>query len=546
MMSLFVESPLLLLFVVASFGYLAGKVSVFGTRLGVAAVLFVGLAFGGLDPHLKLPDIVDQLGLVLFVYAVGLSSGPRFFDSLRRGGWRDNLLVSAMIALGVGIVTAASWLFGLRPAVSAGMFCGSMTCTPALAAVLQLIRGRPGVTADAAVLADPVVGYSIAYPIGILGVIAAIAVLRRFWGVDFAAEAQTQPGAGGAAGRLANRTLLVNRPQAVGRTTDEIVAAEGLDVIFGRRLHAGRLALADGSTPLEDGDLITLIGTAEELDRASAVLGEPSPRRLELERGQLDYRRILISNPRVAGHALWELGLPQQFGAVVTRLRRGDVELLPHADTVLELGDRARVLTSCANLEAVSGLLGDSEREVSEVDILSLGLGVALGLLLGRLSIPLPGGTGLQLGAAGGPLVVALILGTLHRTGPLIWTLPWGANLTLRQFGLVLFLAGVGLRSGHTFFETLSRGEGLTVFLGGAAVTCIVATTALWIGHRLLRIPLGTMTGIVAGLQTQPALLAYAQEQTRNDLPNIGYATVYPLAFIAKIIIAQVLFVLLS
>jgi putative transport protein len=247
----------------------------------------------------------------------------------------------------------------------------------------------------------------------------------------------------------------------------------------------------------------------------------------------------------VAGRRIRDLGTLHQLGALVTRVRRGDIEFLPDGDTVLELGDRVRVVAHRDHIAAVGELFGDSYRALSEIDILTFGLGVALGLLLGALPIPLPGGITIRLGFAGGPLIVALILGALRRTGPMVWSLPYSANLTLRQIGLVLFLAGIGTRAGYAFVSMLARGEGLTVFLAGAAITCLTALTTLWLGHRILKIPLGLLIGMLAGLQTQPAVLAFASEQAGNDLPNIGYATVYPLAMIAKIVLAQVLLTLM-
>jgi putative transport protein len=231
----------------------------------------------------------------------------------------------------------------------------------------------------------------------------------------------------------------------------------------------------------------------------------------------------------------------ERFGATVTRVRRGDSDLLAHGDTVLALGDRVRVVTDPAHMESVSDFFGDSYRALSEVNILTLSLGLALGLLVGLIPIPLPGGVRLSLGYAGGPLLVALILGTLERTGPLVWTLPYSANLTLRQIGLILFLAGIGTRAGSSFLTTFTQGNGLELLLAGALTTCTIVLATLWIGYKLLHIPMSILVGMTAGLQTHPALLSFAAEQTGNDAPTLGYAAVYPVAIIAKIIIAQLL-----
>jgi putative transport protein len=546
MVDLLIQNPLLLLFLVVAVGYPLGKVKFMASSLGLAAVLFVGLGFGALHQDLKLPELIYQLGLVLFVYTIGLSSGAGFFASFRRKGLRDNALVLGVLVLAGGLALALHYALGLRPALTAGLFAGSLTNTPALAAVLEYIANAAPPALRAALLAEPVVGYSITYPVGVVGTLLAIAVLQRVWKVDYAAEARAHRELGAAHVRLASRTVRVTRPEAASFTIQEMILLHRWDVVFGRLRHDGALSLAGAATRLAAGDLVTVVGPPEELDRVTAFLGEPSQELLELDRSELDYRRIFVSNPKIAGHRLSDLNLPQQFGAVVTRIRRGDVELLPRGSTVLELGDRVRVLTQRAQLEALTKFFGDSYRAVSEVDILSFSLGLALGLLLGLVPIPLPGGVTLRLGLAGGPLIIALILGALERTGPLVWSLPYGANLTLRQIGLVLFLAGVGTRAGYAFFTTLTQGGGLVIFLGGALLTMTSALVMLGLGHYLLKIPMGLLTGMLAGLQTQPAVLGFANEQARNDLPNVGYATVYPLAMIAKIILAQVLLTMMG
>jgi putative transport protein len=425
------------------------------------------------------------------------------------------------------------------------MYAGSLTNTPALAGVLEQIKGYASAAQLDQMLAEPVIGYSVTYPMGVIGLLIAIGVLQRVWKIDYRAEEQRQRDLAGVNRHIYNRTIHVTRPDACGHPVHELIRTQRWDVIFGRVRQSDELGLVHGWTKFSSGDLVTVVGAQEELDRVSEFLGEESTEHLELDRSELDYRRIIVSNPKVAGHQLHDLNLPQRYGAVVTRVRRGDVEFLPHGDTMLELGDRIRVLTSRNNLDAVSSFFGDSYRAVSEIDILSFGVGLALGLIVGLIPIPLPGGTTLRLGFAGGPLIVALILGYIERTGPIVWTLPYNANLTLRQFGLVLFLAGIGTRSGYAFITTFSQSGGLAIFVAGALITCTTAFVTLFVGYKLLKIPMSIMTGILSGQHTQPAALGFALEQARNDLPNIGYATVYPLATIAKIVLAQLLLTVL-
>ncbi|NUM76399.1 transporter [candidate division KSB1 bacterium] len=537
------EQPLLLLFIVAAIGFPLGHIKIRGSSLGVAAVLFVGLAFGALHPDLKLPEIIYLLGLVLFVYTIGLSSGPGFFASFRRSGVRDNLLVLGMLAFAMLLTLLAHHLLNLPAALTAGLYAGSLTNTPALAGILDFVKSSGQ---NPSMLTEPVIGYSIAYPIGVVGMILAIYLAQRLWRIDYAGEAKSLRELGAGTTWLQNRTIRVTNPRVAELPLDQLRAQQQWKVIFGRMQRDGKLSLANDETQFQVGDLVSAVGTLEDLERVTAYLGEVSNERIDLDRTQLDYRRIFVSNPQIAGHRLRDLNLPQQYGAIVTRVRRGDLEFLPHGDTVLELGDRIRVLTRRDHMQAVSAFFGDSYRALSEIDILTFSLGLALGLLVGLVPIPLPGGVMVKLGFAGGPLVVAMILGTLRRTGPLVWSMPYSANLTLRQIGLILFLAGIGTRSGYAFFSTLTQGNGLAIFLAGAGITVAVALSTLWLGHRLLKIPMSLLIGVLSGLQTQPAVLGFALEQTRNDIPNIGYASVYPMAMIAKIVFAQMLLALLG
>jgi putative transport protein len=545
MIALLIDNPLLLLFIVTAIGYPLGQIKVRGTSLGVAAVLFVGLAIGSLDPNLKLPEIIYTLGLALFVYSIGLSSGPGFIASFRRAGLRDNLLVIGMVALAAVVTIALAFVMGIKPTFTAGMFTGSLTNTPALAAVLEYIKSAAPQAMRDQMASEPVVGYSVAYPMGVIGMLLTIYVLQKVWKVNYKEESREMKEFGVSNEALHNRTILVKNADAIDRTLEAMSRNCGWDVIFGRIRRNEQISLASSETHLQVGDLVSCVGTLEELEKVADCLGEFNPLRLDFDVSEFEPRRMFVSNPRVAGRRLRDMNLQQQFGAVVTRIRRGDVDMLAHGDTVLELGDRVRVVCHRERMNAVSTFFGDSYRAISEIDILTFSLGLTIGLLLGILPIPLPGGVTLKLGFAGGPLIVALILSALGRTGPIVWNLPYGANLLLRQIGLIFFLAAVGTRAGYVFVSTLSQGGGLAIFVAGTIVTCITALIMLWIGHKLLKIPMGLLIGMLAGLQTQPAVLGFALEQTGNDLPNIGYTAVYPVAMIAKILVAQVIITVL-
>ena len=541
MIAILRDNPLLLLFVVAGIGYPLGRIKVAGGSLGVAAVLFVGLAVGGLDPNLKLPEIIYQMGLVLFVYCIGLSSGVGFFTSFRGKGLRDNLFAVTMVLFGAVLTLGAHWLFGLEPLLSAGLFTGSLTSTPALAALVEYLKHAAGAQPHV----DPVIGYSIAYPVSVLGMITTLYLVQRWWRIDYAAEARSVRGMALANEPLSTCTVRVSGKDVVGQEVGRLVRANHWNVLFGRVKRGDRTFVTSTNTRLEPGDLVTVVGTEEELERVVPRLGEQDAQQVDMDRTEVDYRRIFVSNPKLAGKALRELNLPQRFEAVVTRVRRGDMELLPHGDTVLQLGDRVRVVTRRENLPAVTKFFGDSYRALSEIDVLSFSLGLALGLLLGMVPIPLPGGITIKLGSAGGPLIMALVLGAVSQTGPIVWTLPYNANQLLRQIGLIFFLAGIGTRSGYAFFQSLHGGQGLSLLIASAVISCVVAFVSLWVGYKKLKIPFGILAGQLAGIQTQSATLGFALEQAGNDLPNVGYALIYPMAMVVKIVITQVMAVLL-
>ena len=546
LIEILIENPLLLLFLVTAIGYPLGRIKVAGSSLGVAAVLFVGLAVGALHPDLELPEIVFLLGLTIFVYTIGVSSGAGFFASFRRKGVRDNLFVVAMLLLAALITVGAYTLLELPAAVAAGIYAGSLTNTPALAGLLDLIRNTAAPEQREALLALPVIGYSVAYPMGVLGMILAVFIMQRVWKIDYHADAQRVRDIHAVEQQLYNRTVRILNEDVTAAPLRVVARRRGWGVVFGRLRRGDQISLVTGDTRLQIGDLVSLVGTPEAVDKTIPALGELTELHLEFDRSQYDFRRIFVSNQAVVGRQLADLELPDRYGALVTRVRRGDIDVLAYGDTALELGDRVRVVAPRDQMAAVSQFFGDSYRELSEINLLSFGLGLSLGLLLGLVPIPMPGGVTFTLGFAGGPLIVGLILGAWRRTGPVVWTLPYGANLTLRQIGLILLLAGIGVRSGYTFFSTFAQSGGIYIFLAGMVVTLVTAFTTLWVGYKILKIPFGLLIGMLSGVQTQPAVLGFALEQADNDLPNIGYALVFPVTTITKILVAQLLLVLLQ
>ncbi|MBF0274991.1 MAG: transporter [Nitrospinae bacterium] len=540
MISILLNNPLLLLFIVVAVGYPIGRMKVFGCSLGLAAVLFSGLAFGSLHPEMKLPGIIYIFGLVLFVYSIGLSSGTSFFTALRKDGMRDNLFALIILALAFGLTLIMAWSVATEPLTTAGMFAGSLTNTPALAAILETVKTYAPENLMETLATEPVVAYSIAYPMGVMGIMLAIVLAHKMFHIEYKNEAKKLKGFGSDE-EIQTRSILITKEEIGKSSISQLIKNNGWNILFGRLKRAGHSTILTGNTTLEVGDIVTAIGTEEELNKITPFFGMVSQEHIERDKNELQIRRIFVSNPEISGMRLKDLKITARFGATVTRLRRGDMDILVNGKTLLEPGDRVRVIAPYDVMEKVSRFLGDSYRAVSELDILTFSLGLVLGLLIGLIPIPVSGDITLKLGVAGGPLVSGLILGYFSRSGNMVWNVPYSVNMTLRQLGLVLFLAGVGTKAGYSFSHTLFQGDGYLIFIAGSVITFISAFVALVIGHKVFGINFCILTGMVAGLHTQPAVLGFALEQAKNDLPNVGYSTVYPTATIVKILLAQII-----
>ncbi|WP_224961369.1 aspartate:alanine exchanger family transporter [Geomonas subterranea] len=543
MIKILLENPLMLLLMVAALGYPLGKIKVYGITLGVGAVLFVGLAFGMLHPDMKAPAIVYIMGQALFVYTVGLSAGPSFISTFRRNGVMNNVLAGVVLCASAALCVAMQRYFAIQPGIAAGIFCGSMTASPALGGALESIRQTAPPDMLEALLAEPVVGFSVAYPIGVIGLMLTINVCQKIWKVDYQAEFKVlrKPEDRNS---LVHCTIKVQHVEPPDTTVQRLNESNNCDIIFSRIKRGEEFFYARPETVLQPGDLAMVAGAPHEIEKIATVLGERrSKERLGLDRTEYEYRRIFVSSPQAIGRTIGELHQDQRFGEVITLVRRGDNEFLPEAEMVLELGDVVRVLAHKTCMDEVTAFFGNSYRRVSEVDVMTFSLGLVIGLILGLIPFPFPGGGSMQLGFAGGPLIVGILLGTFGRTGKMVWSLPYSASMVLKQVGLVLFLAGIGTRSGYSLLTTLSHGGGGSIFITGVLVTCVTAFLGLFIAHKIMKLPMTLAVGIVAGMHTSTPGLGYIKEQTGNDLSDQGYACVFPFATIGKIILVHIILV---
>jgi putative transport protein len=536
------EEALLYLFIAAALGSLIGNIKWRGNGLGVAAVLFVGLAIGALKPEVKIPDVIKFLGLSIFVYSIGLSSGPSFFNSFKTRGATNLILAVVVLSILSVLIGCTFLLFHFDASSAAGLLAGITTNTPALAGLLDAIQTNGSATADA-MANSAVVGYSISYPMGVLGLMIAVGLMKRVFKIDYDQESKSLGSEFPSGQPIVNQTIEISVAEALHVPLRELKKRHNFNAIFGRLQHDGSHALCHWETTFENGDLVVITGETDEVARVAALLGHSVERDLSDDRSVFTTRRMFVSNPKIAGKSVASLNLPEHFPVVLTRIRRGDVDSLVTTATVLELGDRVRVLAREEDIHHLEKLFGDSYEHLSHIDLLSFGLGMGLGILIGSIEMTLPGGIIFSLGFAGGPLVAGLVLSFLRRSGPIVWSLPYSANLTLRQIGLMLMLAAIGINSGATFLSTMMGPVGPQMFLSGALVSIFGSIIILFVGYKLLRIPYVLLIGMISH---HPANLDFANNQAHNKIPTYGYALVYPLLLIGKIVFVQMLWQILN
>lgn len=518
---LLAEEPLVLLGAVLAVGAVLGAVSVKGVSIGPAGALFAGLAASALDERLVIPSIVGFVGLALFTYCVGLAAGPQLSKFLR-----PSLPVLGLVAVLLGalapLAALVGELFGLPRAETAGIYAGGLTNTPALAAAQSAL--------DEADRGLAVVGYALAYPFGVVGMLLAVVLAER--------SVPARADAAGAETALQSITVRVGDRR--GQTVDELQQRHDNAVRVSRVQRHEEQFVPARADRLEPGDVVTVVCPVARTNSVIAALGDRHPAQLTDDRSRLDFRRMVVSNHDVVGRPLASLRLTHRYGATITRIRRGETDVVAELDMVLEPGDRVRVVAPPDKMALIAQELGDNERRVSEFHPRGFTIGLLLGFLVGLVPIPLPGIGTLELGSAGGPLIVGLVLGWRERTGPLVWQAPHGVSFTLRQLGSMLFLGMAGTSGGAALRSALAGGDGYQPLLGGMVVTSVSAAMLILIA-RWQRLGPASAAGLLAGAQTQPAVLTFATERTSDPRLDLTYALVLPAAMVTKIVAAQLL-----
>jgi putative transport protein len=528
---------MLVLFAILALGSWLGSLSFRGVSLGTAAVFFVGLAFGRFG--LTIPKPIMDLGLLLFVYAVGLQAGPRFFRTFRRQG-REFVIVAAAAILAAGIVTVLmARLAGLSWALAAGMFTGALTNTPALASTMDAAsRIDPGQTA--AVL----VGYGIAYPFSIVGVTLLIPVLpkllRRTIGQ---AERDWREGQAGERTSLSKKQFQVMNANLEGKRLGDLDTHRLSQVNISRVQHDGVVVTGTPNVELHVGDIILAVGSDPELEKLRVLVGQEVQVEMPANAHTVT-REMFVTEEKLAGKRLMDLHVWDRYAVIITRIRRAGIEITPVGTSTLELGDTLRVVGDDAALDEFGRLIGGNTRKIDETNMVPFIIGILLGILVGMVPIPLPNGLSIRLGAAGGALLVSLLLGHFGRIGPFPLYVPVAARNISRELGLMLFLAGAGANAGTQLVKVVQQ-QGGGVFLAGAAITLTGVAVTVVVTHVLYRMNLLSVLGLTSGVMTNPPALAAAVNQTETDVPAVTYASAYPVVLIFKILVAQVLVVVL-
>lgn len=514
------ERPILVVFILIGIGAALGRIRVAGVSLGAVGVLFaaMGLTAWGvsLGVTLELPPFIGDLGLVLFAFCVGLIAGPGFGAALK-SAYPLLLVVTGFLIVAAGTAFVIGRAMGISALTIAGTFAGAVTSTPALAAT----GGSPEAT----------VGYASAYVYGTVAAMVAVGLALR----HRAQDTDTPPA-------LVERAVRIDAasPPTVGALVRKY--QDKITISRMRPKGGGDMVTVGPETALTAGAVVNLVGPKDIVDQVSDDLGHTSTIDIVHDHTRLDFRRIILSNPALAGRTIADLQLRERYGATIARVRRGDVEFVGGGDVVLHQGDRLRVVGPRDAMAKLTSLFGDSERGIADINPVVLGLGVAAGLGLGVIQIPLPGGSTFALGAAAGTLVLGLILGRVGRIGPVVTTLPNTAASVLSELGLVLFLAFAGTKAGSLIVSAIVSGEIVNLLLLGAIMTSIIMVGVYLVARHVFHSGGTRLAGVMAGTQTNPAILAFANSRTAYDVRvALAYSLIYPAAMVVKILIAQVL-----
>jgi putative transport protein len=535
---------------VAIVGLWIGSIKVRGIGMGIGGVLFGGIIVGhfvdnaGLTLNADMLHVLQEFGLILFVYTIGIQVGPGFFSSLRVSGLRLNLFAILIVLLGALVTAALHVFFAVPLPVILGIFSGAVTNTPALGAGQQILSDLGMPTAQVDMMG---MSYAMAYPFGICGILLTMWLVRLAFRINLEQEAsQFEASCGSGQERLHTLNIRVENPNLDNLAIQDVPLLNSDSLVCSRLKRGELLMVPSPATCLQNGDLLHLVGKERDLHDAQLIIGKEVATSLSTRGSDLRVERVVVTNERVLGKRIRDLNYKQRYDVVISRLNRAGVELVAGSGASLQFGDILTLVGRPGSIEAVSAEMGNAQQKLQQVQMLPVFIGIGLGVLLGSIPLFIPGfPAALRLGLAGGPLIMAIILGRIGSIGRLYWFMPPSANLALRELGIVLFLAVVGLKSGGDFLDTLVQGDGLSWVSYGVAITALPLLGVALLARLFTGINYLTLCGMLAGSMTDPPALAFANNlHATSGAAALSYATVYPLVMFLRIITPQLLVVL--
>ena len=539
-----VSHSIFILSLVITLGLLLGRIKVKNVSLGLTWVLIIGIVFGyfNLNLNMELLHFMREFGLVLFVYCIGMQVGPGFFSSFKKGGLSLNMLIVVTILISFVLVIGLHYATGTSMTALAGILSGAVTNTPSLGAAQQAYFGLKGVEAP-----EIATGYALAYPMGVIGVILSFILLRYILRIKPTREENEAERGLGQLEQLTVRsfTLEVSNQRIDGQTVAQVKNIIHRHFVISRIIMEGQQehnAVVNGQTQLHQHDRLLVVAAPADIDAITALIGKQIDFDWAPYGKELISRRILVTRPELNGKTLQQLNRNTNVGATVTRVNRNGVDLVAHPHLRLQLGDRLTVVASELSQSKIEKMLGNSLKRLNYPNLIPIFLGIALGCILANVPIVIPGiPTPIRLGLAGGPFIVAILMGYFGPRYHLITYNTISANMMLREIGITMFLACVGLGAGSDFFHTLINEQGLAWIGYGMILTMLPILLGGIIGRYFFHINYYTLMGVLAGGNTNPPALAFSNSLTTSDLPSAGYATVYPFAMFLRIIGIQIL-----
>ncbi len=532
-----------------SAGVALGKIRIFGISLGVTFVLFVGLFLGhlGFNANPEIIHFLREFGLILFIFSIGLQVGPGFFSSFKKGGMKMNLLAVSVVLLGVGVAVVLYYILDGRVSMPmmVGILSGAVTNTPGLGAAQETLRqlSESGAVGEAPQIA---LGYAVAYPLGVTGIILSLMLIRLVFRIDLKKENQRIKDTNDPQSeKIEFLTIRLLNKHFDGRKLHDVKQLVGRSFIVSRMMRRGDYSVPVGNTVLKQGDILFVITAGAAAEAVTAFLGETTELDWKESDKVLVSRRIVITQNNINGKTIGDLHLRSILGTNITRVHRSGIDLLATPDLVLQVGDKVTVVGEPDAIKKVEDLLGNALKRLDHPHILSIFMGIVLGVLAGSVPFEIPGiPMPVRLGLAGGPLIVSILMGRFGYKVKLITYTTQSANLMLREVGITLFLASVGLASGNRFVETVVSADGLIWIGCGFVITTVPLLLTGCVARKMLHLDYFTLTGLLSGSTTDPPALAYSNSISDNDAPAVAYSTVYPLTMFLRVILAQILILL--